>query len=50
MSMITFYPNRAAKKLPAAQRRTIEKAKDELRTLYQRKPARHRLRPAARRR
>jgi hypothetical protein len=25
MSMITFYPNRAAKKLPAAQRRTIEK-------------------------
>jgi hypothetical protein len=48
MSMITFYLNRAGKQLPAAQRRTIEAAKDELRALYQRKPPRRRRQPRAR--
>ena len=37
MSMITFYLNRAGKKLPASRRRTIEAAKDELRALYSKK-------------
>ena len=34
MSMLTFYVNRAGKQLPAAQRRRLEKAKDELRELF----------------
>lgn len=34
MSMLTFYINRAGKKLPAGQKETLEKAKDELRHLY----------------
>ena len=34
MSMLTFYLNRAGKALPAAQRRRLEAAKDELRRLY----------------
>jgi len=34
MSMLTFYLNRAGKKLPATQRRVLERAKDELRRLY----------------
>jgi hypothetical protein len=34
MSMLTFYINRAGRKLPAAQRRTLEFAKDELRHLF----------------
>ena len=34
MSMLTFYINRAGRKLPAAQRRRLEQAKDELRVLY----------------
>jgi hypothetical protein len=34
MSMLTFYVNRAGKKLPKAQRARLEKAKDELRELY----------------
>jgi hypothetical protein len=34
MSMLTFYINRAGKQLPAAQRRRLESAKDELRDLY----------------
>ena len=34
MSMITFYLNRAGRKLPASRRRAIEAAKDELRVLY----------------
>jgi hypothetical protein len=33
-SMLTFYINRAGKKLPAARRRKLEAAKDELRRLY----------------
>jgi hypothetical protein len=34
MSMLTFYINRAGKKLDAEQRVRLEKAKDELRILY----------------
>jgi hypothetical protein len=34
MSMLNFYINRAGEHLPAAQREVLEKAKDELRTLY----------------
>lgn len=42
MSMLTFYVNRAGRGLPAADRRRLEKAKDELRALFGR--PRHRLR------
>jgi hypothetical protein len=34
MSMLTFYVNRAGKKLPARDRATLMRAKDELRRLY----------------
>ena len=34
MSMLTFYINRAGKDLSASRRRTLEKAKDELRKLF----------------
>ncbi len=34
MSMLTFYINRAGHDLPARQRKVLEAAKDELRTLY----------------
>jgi hypothetical protein len=34
MSMLTFYINRAGKSLPEEQKKTLEKAKDELRRLY----------------
>jgi len=34
MSMLTFYINRAGKDLPAARKRVLEKAKDELRELF----------------
>lgn len=34
MSMLVFYINRAGKNLPAAQKRRLEAAKDELRELY----------------
>ena len=34
MSMLTFYMNRAGKGLSASRRRTLEKAKDELRKLF----------------
>ena len=36
MSMLTFYLNRAGKKLPKAQRIRLEAAKDELRDLFKR--------------
>jgi len=36
MSMLTFYINRAGKKLPAERRRVLESAKDELRALARR--------------
>jgi uncharacterized protein DUF3175 len=35
MSMLTFYVNRAGQKLPAAQKKILEKAKVELRALFQ---------------
>ena len=38
MSMLTFYLNRAGKNLPAMRRRTIMRAKEELRRLYGRPP------------
>jgi len=38
MSMLTFYINRAGRNLPAGRRKVLEKAKDELRGLYGRKP------------
>jgi Protein of unknown function (DUF3175) len=34
MSMLTFYINRAGKNLSAARRRTLDRAKVELRALY----------------
>jgi hypothetical protein len=34
MSMLVFYVNRAGANLPAARRRLLEQAKDELRALY----------------
>jgi hypothetical protein len=44
MSMLTFYINRAGKKLDRSQRRVLERAKDELRALFG-KPAGHQARP-----
>ena len=38
MSMLNFYINRAGDKLPAARRARLERAKDELRALYERTP------------
>ena len=34
LSMLTFYINRAGKNLPPARKRTLMRAKDELRSLY----------------
>jgi hypothetical protein len=34
MSMLTFYINRAGSGLPAARKKQLERAKDELRKLY----------------
>ncbi|MDB5410875.1 MAG: hypothetical protein JWL84_5787 [Rhodospirillales bacterium] len=34
MSMLNFYVNRAGKNLPAAQKRILERAKDELRKQF----------------
>jgi hypothetical protein len=34
MSMLTFYINRAGRDLPAGRKRVLEKAKDELRDLF----------------
>lgn len=34
MSMLSFYINRAGRKLPAEQRACLEEAKDELRRLF----------------
>lgn len=39
MSMLVFYINRAGKNLPAGRKRTLERAKDELRKLFNRPPA-----------
>ena len=38
MSMLTFYINRAGQTLSAKRKRTLEKAKDELRALYGKTP------------
>jgi hypothetical protein len=38
MSMLVFFINRAGKGLPAARKRILEKAKDELRALYGKPP------------
>ncbi|MCK2150175.1 MULTISPECIES: DUF3175 domain-containing protein [Marinobacter] len=37
MSMLTFYINRAGRRLPADKRARLEAAKDELRALYHRR-------------
>jgi hypothetical protein len=37
MSMLNFYINRAGGKLPVKQKRTLERAKDELRRLFGKK-------------
>jgi hypothetical protein len=34
MSMLTFYINRAGKDLPASRKKALNRAKDELRSLY----------------
>jgi hypothetical protein len=39
MSMLTFYINRAGRNLSPTRRRTLEKAKDELRAAFGRAPA-----------
>ena len=39
MSMLTFYINRGGRNLPAARKRVLERAKDELRALFHRPPA-----------
>src|SRR5687768_4116204 len=36
MSMLNFYINRAGKNLPAAQKKVLEKSKDELRNAFDR--------------
>jgi hypothetical protein len=38
MSMLTFYLNRGGKNLPAAEKKIVMNAKDELRKLYHRAP------------
>ena len=40
MSMLTFYINRAGKDLDEKQRKVLERAKDELRELFGKKPTR----------
>ena len=40
LSMLTFYLNRAGKKLPASRRNALMRAKDELRRQFGRAPAR----------
>jgi Protein of unknown function (DUF3175) len=40
MSMLNFYINRAGRKLSPTRRRTLERAKDELRALFGRAPQR----------
>ena len=39
MSMLNFHLNRGGKALPASQREVLTRAKDELRRLFGRKPA-----------
>jgi hypothetical protein len=42
LSMLTFFINRAGRKLPAERRRVLMRAKDELRRAFGRPPARRR--------
>ena len=44
MSMLNFHLNRGGKALPASQRKVLSQAKDELRKLFGRKPAKARRR------
>jgi hypothetical protein len=39
MSMLTFFENRAGRTLPAARKKAIQQAKQELRKLFGREPA-----------
>ncbi len=39
MSMLSFYINRAGSKLPASRKQTLEKAKEELKRQFGRRPA-----------
>ena len=41
MSMLTFYINRAGRNLPAGRRAVLERAKDELRTMFGREGREH---------
>jgi hypothetical protein len=41
MSMLTFFINRAGKKLPAKRKRVLERAKDELRDRHAADLAKH---------
>lgn len=50
MSMLNFYLNRAGRQLPARRRATLERAKDALRHLYGKTPARKPARKSTRRR
>jgi Protein of unknown function (DUF3175) len=49
ISMLTFYLNRGGRKLPAARKRTLERAKDELRGLFGRPSGQRRTQRARRR-
>ena len=49
MSMLTFYINRAGHQLAAGQRKTLDKAKDELRALFDRGPRSRRAPSSSRR-
>jgi hypothetical protein len=49
MSMLTFYINRGGRNLPPSRRRTLERAKDELRKIFGRAPARAAEAPRSRR-
>ena len=40
MSMLTFYVNRAGRQLPGGTRQRLERAKEELRALYGKRPGR----------
>jgi Protein of unknown function (DUF3175) len=44
LSMLTFYLNRAGRNLPAGRRKTLMRAKDELRRQFGRAPARQQTR------
>ena len=49
MSMLTFYANRAGRKMGTGQRRVLERAKAELRKLFGREPIRRGTRRRAQR-